>query len=160
MRRPSQRSRARRARRPGRRRSRNCARTRTRPSGNWSFDGKEDDAADGRCRVGRARETGTGERDAATVRALELAVARAEAATAGRAEAEAALAGSRLVRSMCNARRRAREADVERLTGERDAATAARAAAEERLQAASPSKKDHAARALEGIGTARRPLGA
>ena len=36
------------------------------------------------------------------------------------------------------------EKDVERLTGERDAATAARAAAEERLQAATPSKKDRA----------------
>ena len=95
-------------------------------------------------------------RDAATVRALELAVARAEAATAGRAEAEAALAEVEARAFDVQRATRNLEKDVERLTGERDAATAARAAAEERLQAATPSKKDHAPRApgVGAVGTA------
>ena len=90
-------------------------------------------------------------RDAATVRALELAVARAEAATAGRAEAEAALAEVEARAFDVQRATRFLEKDVERLTGERDAATAA-------LQAATPSKKDHAARALEVLEGVRSDL--
>jgi len=97
-------------------------------------------------------------RDAATVRALELAVARADAATAGRAEAEAALAEVEARAFDVQRATRNLEKDVERLTGERDAATAARAAAEERLRAATPSKKDHAARALEELEGVRSEL--
>ena len=118
----------------------------------------EDDAADADAASAARERRELENRDAATVRALELAVARAEAATAGRAEAEAALAEVEARAFDVQRATRNLEKDVERLTGERDAATAARAAAEERLRAATPSKKDHAARALEELEGVRSEL--
>ena len=111
----------------------------------------EDDAADADAASAARERRELENRDAATVRALELAVARAEAATAGRAEAEAALAEVEARAFDVQRATRNLEADVERLTGERDAATAA-------LHAATPSKKDHAARALEELEGVRSEL--
>ena len=119
------------------------------------FDEAVDASSDGDAAAAAARERRELEkRDAATVAALELAVARAEALTVSRAEAVAALNEGE-ARAVARATRHL-EADVERLTGERDtlahvahardaqaaAAMAARATAEDRGREATPSKKD------------------
>ena len=123
------------------------------PIGKLVFDAEADASTDGDAAAAARERRELEKRDAATLAALELAVARAEALTVGRAEAVAALNEGE-ARAVARATRHL-EADVERLTGERDtlahvahardaqaaAAMAARATAEERLREATPSKK-------------------
>ena len=133
------------------------------PIGQLVFgDAAEDDAADADAASAARERRELENRDAATVRALELAVARAEAATAGRAEAEAALAEVEARAFDVQRATRNLERDVERLTGERDAAIPLRAAVEEGPCRACPvgggDAVEEARRARPG-GIGGRPLG-